>query len=87
MNVKKIAAAIPHETRRKILLEWIPAAKANMSNPEFQMLWAAYFTYVDPNAIPKDDCAVCRQNVLDNWKGMQEYLIEAEQEYESLEKL
>lgn len=87
MNVKKIAASIPSEFRRKILLEWIPVAKATLANPEFKMLWDAYFIYVDPHAIPKDDCPICMNNVLKNWKDMQEYLVEAEQDYEALQRI
>lgn len=87
MTMPNMAAAIPHEYREKILLEWIPAAKPNLSNPAFKMLWEAYFIYIDPNAVKKDNCPICLENVLKNWKSMQPYLVEAEQEYNALEKI
>jgi hypothetical protein len=87
MSMSKLAAAIPHEYRQRILLEWIPAAKATMSNKAFEALWNAYFIYIDPNAVKKDNCPICLQNVLDNWKSMQKYLVDAEKEYNTLEKI
>lgn len=87
MTKAKIAAGIPHEMRQKIILEWIPAATATMSNPEFKMLWEAYFIYVDPNGVKKTDCPICFQNVLNNWKHLQKALQEAELEYNALEKI
>lgn len=87
MNIKKIAEAIPHQRRQQILLDWLPTAKADMSNESFRLLWEAYFIYVDPDAVKKTDCPRCLQNVLDVWKGMAEALQEAEQEYNALEKI
>lgn len=87
MTTAEIAANIPHEYRQKILLEWIPAAKATMSNTEFKMLWEAFFIYVDPNGVKKTDCPICFQNVLNNWKHLQKALQEAELEYNTLEKI
>lgn len=85
--MKQMAAAIPHEYREKILLEWIPAAKATMADKAFKALWNAYFIYIDPNAVKKDNCPICLENVLKNWKSMQKYLVEAEKEYNTLEKI
>lgn len=87
VNVKTIAARIPAEFRRKILLEWIPAAKANMANQEYKMLYEAYFLYVDPNGIRKDDCPICLNNILKTWKDMQQALVEEQQNYNALENL
>lgn len=87
MRIEEIARAIPHETRVKILLEWIPNAKPTLSNPFFKMLWETYFTYVDPNGIKKEDCIYCLQDVLKNWKDLQPALIEEEQNYNALEKI
>lgn len=86
MKINKIAAAIPHEYRQQILLDWLPTAKADMSNESFRLLWEAYFIYVDPDAVKKTDCPRCLQNVLDVWKSMAEALMEVEQEYNLLEQ-
>jgi hypothetical protein len=87
MTTAQIAANIPHELRQQILLEWIPAAKPTLANPEFKMLWNAYFIYVDPNGVKKDNCPICLENVMKNWKQLQKHLVEAEQQYNALEKI
>jgi hypothetical protein len=87
MTTKQIAESIPHEFRVKILLEWLPEAKASMGDPAFKMLWEAYFMYVDPNGVRKDNCPICHQNVLDNWKHLAKKLTEVEQEYNALEQI
>lgn len=87
MTMTEIANSIPHEYRRKILLEWLPVAKATMGNKAFQALWEAYFIYVDPNAVRKDNCPICLENVLKNWKSLGKYLADVEQEYNILEKI
>jgi hypothetical protein len=86
-SMKKIAESIPHEYREKIITEWLPAAKATMGNDEYKMLWEAYFIYIDPDGIRKDNCPICLQNILDNWKSLTQYLVEAEKEYNALEKI
>jgi hypothetical protein len=87
MNKAQIAASIPHEIRQKILLEWIPEAKPVIGNPAFEMLWEAFFIYVDPNGVKKSDCPICWNNVLNNWKNLQSALQYAEQEHNALHKI
>jgi hypothetical protein len=87
MTMPQIAAAIPHEIRQMILLEWLPVAKASMGNDAFKALYEAYFLYIDPDGVRKDNCPYCLENVLKNWKSMQKYLVDAEQEYNVLENL
>jgi hypothetical protein len=87
MRASDIAANIPHELRQQILLEWIPAAKPTMGNDAFKMLWEAFFIYIDPNGVKKDNCPRCLENILKNWKHLQKHLMEAEQNYNALEKL
>lgn len=87
MTQKEIAESIPHEFRKDILLKWLPAAKPNLGSKEFVILWEAYFIYIDPNGVRKDDCPICLNNVLDNWKNLIDRLKEAEQEYNALESL
>lgn len=87
MNVKNIVSAIPHEYRKKILLEWMPTVLISWRNDSFKLLWEAYFVYVEPNAVRKDDCPICWSNVIKNWANLVPFLIEAEQEYNALENL
>lgn len=87
MTVQEIANNIPHEYRQKILLEWLPSAQPNLSNPEFKMLWDTFFIYVDPNGVKKENCPICFNNVLNNWKSLQKHLLEAEQNYNALDKI
>ena len=86
-SMKKIAEAIPHEYREKIILEWLPEAKASMGNEAFKMLWNAYFLYIDPDGIRKENCPYCLENVLKNWKDLSPYLVEAEKEFNALEQI
>jgi hypothetical protein len=87
MTMKQIAEAIPHEYRKKILVDWLPVAKASMGDKAFKMLWEAYFIYIDPNAVRKDNCPICLENVLKNWKSLSPYLVEAEKEFNALEQI
>lgn len=87
MTTTQIIKSISHEFRQKILFEWLPKAKANQPNEEFWKLWEAYFIYVDPGGIKKDDCPRCRGNVLDNWKTLAKEMAEIEKEYNTLEHL
>jgi hypothetical protein len=87
MTMKQMAEAIPHDYREKILLEWLPVAKPTLADKAFESLFEAYFIYIDPNGVRKENCPRCLENVLKNWKSMQKYLVEAEQEYNALEKI
>lgn len=87
MTVQQIAENIPHEYRQKILLKWLPVARPAMTNPAFKMLWEAYFIYIDPSGIKKDNCPICLDNVLKNWKSMQKHLVEAEQNFNALQQI
>jgi hypothetical protein len=86
-SMKQIAECIPSEYRQKIILEWLPAAKATMGNDAFKALWEAYFNWIDPNGVKKSNCPICLQNVLDNWKSLAPYLVEAEKEFNALEQI
>lgn len=87
MTTQQIADKIPHEFRKNILLDWLPAARPSMASEQFRMLWEAYFIYVDPDAIKKADCLRCFNNVLENWKHLAKHIAAAEQEYNLLEQL
>ncbi len=87
MTMQQIANEIPHEFRQKILFDWLPGAAPNMGNDKFKLLFEAYFIYVEPDAVPKDNCQKCLNNVLNNWRGLVENLKKAELEYNTLEKL
>lgn len=81
MLQKSIAENIPHKIREQILLEWLPDCKPAMSDEGFKLLWEAYFIYIDPNGVRKETCEKCLNNVLNNWKHMQPFLIEAERNH------
>lgn len=85
--VKDIVNGIPHEYREKILLQWLPGAQPNMGNTEMKLLFEAWFIFVEPNGIKKPDCTICVNNILNNWRGMKDTLIEAEKEYNTLEEI
>lgn len=86
-SMKKIAESVPHEYRQKIITQWLPVATATMGNDAYKMLWEAYFIYIDPDGIKKDNCPICLQNILDNWKKLSPYLVEVEKEYNSLQQI
>ena len=86
-GMKQMAEDIPHDTREKILLDWLPSAKASLSDKNFKLLWEAYFIYIEPNGIRKTDCPKCVQNVFNNWNLMRPALIKAEKRYNALEDI
>lgn len=87
-QMQKIAQAIPHEYRVKILLIWMPHAKRmNLTDDNYKNLWNAYFIYIEPDGVKKPDCPQCRQNVFDQWVRMKPYLVEAEKEYNLIDTL
>lgn len=88
MTPQQLARKIPHEFREKILLEWLPNAQpAHLGNDAFRLLFEAFHIYVDPDAIPKPDCAICRANVYQVWTNMVPALIEAEKDHNALNDL
>lgn len=87
MTEKQIAGSIPSEYRRKIILEWLPAARPSMASDEFRILWEMYFIYVDSNAIKKADCPQCLSNVLNNWRHLAKVIAEVERDYNLIESL
>lgn len=87
IGVNEIAQSITHEYRAKILMEWLPNAQPDLNNKFMKLLWEAYFIYVEPNGIKKPDCKICVNNVYNNWLGMKNSLIAAEQQYNMLEAI
>lgn len=86
MTVDEVLAKIPHDIRVKIL-ESLPEATADLSNPAFQFLWEAFFIYVDTDAVKKTNCPKCLNNVLKNWIYLSEGIEALEKEYNTLERL
>ena len=84
---QRIAQSIPSETRVKILMQWLPLAIGTMACPEMEMLFEAWYLYVEPNGIKKPNCQICVNNILDGWKELKKELIEAEQNSNALEQL
>lgn len=84
---QKIAKSMPHEFRVKLLMIWLPNAKVNLTDENYKNLWNAYFVYIDPDAVKKENCPKCLNNVYEQWWKMQPYLIEAEKEYNLIRNL
>ena len=87
MTTQDLAESVPHVYRKRILLEWLPVATPDMANPAMQNLFNAYFIFIEPNGVKKENCPKCVSNVLENWNAMQDALVAAEKEYETLEQL
>ena len=86
--MQQIANNIPSDIRQKIMLEWIPGAqRVAMDNPFYKMLFEAYYIYVEPNGIRKDNCPKCLRNVYENWQALVPMLKEAEKENKLLDAL
>lgn len=85
--MQQIADSIPHEYRQKILLQWLPDAKADLSIEAFKNLWDAFFIYIDPDGVRKPRCQICKNNVLKNWRKLKMYLVISEKNYDTLEQL
>jgi hypothetical protein len=85
--MEELARSIPHEYRNKILFEWLPGVRAEMTNENYRFLFEAYFIYIEPDGIQKTDCQRCLNNILTNWKSMAPYIRDAELEFNTLEKL
>ncbi len=86
-STEQIAQSIPSEYRRKILLDWLPLAIPSLENEAMRQLFDAWFVYVDPNGVRKDNCPRCILNVLENWQALQSDLLAAEQENNLLNSL
>jgi hypothetical protein len=85
--MKNAAAKMPSEIRVEMIDTYIDAAKPKWSNPAFGILWDAYYSYIDPNGVPKTDCPICIGNVLQFWRDFKPYLEEAELNYQLLQSL
>ncbi len=86
-STAQIAVSIPHEIREKILLQWLHDATPSMQSESMRNLFDAWFIYVDPNGVKKENCPKCVLNVFENWRSMQQDLVEAEREYNLLNEL
>jgi hypothetical protein len=86
-TAEQIAKTIPHDIRKKILIVWIPVAMADMNNDAMQLLFEAWFLYVEPNGIKKPDCQLCVNNILAGWHSLKQYLINEERDYDLIEQL
>lgn len=89
MNIKSLAAKIPHEVRNQILLtedDIIFNAVAVWENPKMQILLKIWHQFIEPQT-EAVNCPICTGNILTNFRQMKSYLIELENEYQKLEKL
>lgn len=87
IGVTTIAKNIPHEYREKILMEWLPNAAPTLANKYFELLWEAWFMYVEPDGIKKPFCQICINRIFDNWKALMPSLVAEEKAYNLFEKM
>ena len=74
------AALIPREYRQKLLNEnIIYKAAALPQDPHMRVLFVVWSNYIDDNP-GKMDCVFCLQNILSNFKEMQDILIQLEKD-------
>lgn len=78
MLVNDIAKLIPERYRDKLLEEnIIYKAIAVPSDPHMKVLYTIWKTYIEPNNTSLSmDCSYCLANILKNFKGLQDPLIE-----------
>lgn len=78
MQLNKIAKRIPEQYREKLLADnIIYKAIAIPSDPHMKVLFSVWKTYIEPNNTSLSmDCAYCLANILKNFKGLQDTLIE-----------
>jgi len=86
-DMQRLAASIPHDYRKKILLEWLPNVRISWDCKEFKLLWEAYFVYIEPDGLKITNCPKCMSNVIKNWRNLSPLLAAEEQEYNLLEHL
>lgn len=87
VKVNDIAKNIPHEYREKILMEWLPNSAPSLANKYFELLWEAWFLYVEPDGIKKPNCQICINGIFDNWKALMPALVAEEKAYNTLEQV
>jgi len=88
MSLQKTALLIPKEYRDKLLEEnVIYKAIASSSDRHMKILFTIWTTFVDPNGGDDLGCPYCIKNILDSFKVLEPYLIEAAKNEKILEDL
>jgi hypothetical protein len=84
MTIQQLASQIPAHYRKEILLtNMISKAQAIAGDNTMFYLFTVWKSYIEPDI--KADCNMCFARVLDNYKAMQETLIQLEKEANLLE--
>jgi len=88
MTLNEIASLIPAEYRREILqTNMISQAIANTADPSMYYLLNIWQTYVDPANKIDVGCGLCREQILNNYRGIQETLVTLEKQSQLLASL
>lgn len=91
MTIKDVAALIPDKFRKQILDDNV-IYKAVAKGPDMQMriLVILYRNYINPG-LPDIDmdnpCIRCLVDILDQFKSMEQYLVEIEREHNLIESV
>lgn len=90
MTVKQLAAQIPAEYRREILLTnmigmAVPSQHSKQNKDPMYFLFTYWKVYINPDE--KADCNLCYTRILNNYKSMLPVLIELEKEANILKEV
>jgi hypothetical protein len=88
MTINDIASRIPAEYRREILeTNMISQAVANVADTSMYYLLNIWQTYVDPGNKIDVGCGLCREQILKNYREMQQTLVNMEKQSNLLTSL
>ena len=90
MNFKDLARKIPDNVRsQRIICVSDPIANATTSPANYAMnlLFEAWYTFIEPHGEKKINCPWCRENILRNFQSLKPALIELEKEYQLLKEI
>lgn len=88
MTLNDIANQIPAEYRKEILqTNMISQAIANNADPSMHYLVNIWQTYVEPHEKIDLGCGLCRERILNNFRGIQDTLVTLEKQSNLLASL
>lgn len=84
--MRRTVLLIPKDRRDEIISKNIIANAVPLgSNAYMKFLFVLWYNYIEPNGQGSLDCSFCLQNVLGNFKAMQDTIIELHKEEQLLE--
>lgn len=88
MSVKQLAAKLPENIIRELVEENVIArAVVNATDAYMDYLFVLWYNYYEPNGQGNKNCPYCLNNILNNFKGMQDAIVELYREQKQLESL